>query len=79
MNYEAILYAVSASVLSTAIIYGFKLWREDRKERRKEQKFISILLYSSIHASEKVVGEKWKKAHDDKKDDLIEKEEFVHK
>lgn len=77
MNFEPILYTVSASVISAAIIYAFKAWSQDRKERRKERKFFRILLYSSIHASETVIGNHWKQAHDNKKEELMEKDEYV--
>lgn len=71
------LYAFASSVLSGAIIYGIKMFISERKEQRKEHKFIAILLYSSIYSSEVVIGKKWKDVYDARKEELFEKEEFI--
>jgi hypothetical protein len=72
------IYALASSVLSAAIIYGVKMLVQERKEQRKEHKFIAILLYSSIYSSEKVVGKEWKDVYEARKHELLEKEEFVN-
>lgn len=71
------IYAFASSVLSAAIIYGVKMLVNEKKEQRKEHKFIAILLYSSIYSSEKVIGDEWKSVYEARKHELLEKEEFI--
>lgn len=66
------------SLTAALVLWAIKSYVGEKRKQQKEFKYLHYLVISTVHASEKVLGDEWKGEQQKKFDELAKKESFVN-
>ena len=70
-------YTLSASILGAVFIWIARTYFKERKKQIREFRYLNLLVIASVHASEKVVGQKWADEKNQKFNELNDRDDFI--